>query len=214
MKLRSIVRWVASTAGGTVLTPFLQAPATKLAETLHFDTTLSDRWGPLVQWFSDLTNNPWYFGFAGLVVGFALGMWVDAWLRDRERAKSKNEPKYTETRLKLRLDPAGSGNYIQEAEKNVEGWQQTVMAITVDQMHRCDTISMVFKSPTPYERPVVDTFGHSLEGIGLYSLGPKGYVLVLYGSNQPGMIELWFPPLGHYAAKSVASQFKPSPQAR
>lgn len=85
MKLRSVSKWLASTIGGTLLTPFLQAPATKLAETLHFDTALSDHWRPLMQWLSDLSHDPWYIAVACLAVGFALGMWADAVLRLRER---------------------------------------------------------------------------------------------------------------------------------
>lgn len=114
-----------------MLTPFLQAPATKLAEKLHFDTLLSERWEPLIQWLSDLSSDPWYIFASGLVTGFAVGLWVDAVLRSRER-RANAEPRLSAqaspeipiaTRALLRLRFSGRFDPPEEIVKeNIRSW--------------------------------------------------------------------------------------------
>lgn len=85
MTYRGIRRAAASIVSALLLTPFFQAPATKLAEKLHFDTAFADQWEPAVQLLSDLAQNPWYIFAAGSGIGLAAGLWLEAALRGRGR---------------------------------------------------------------------------------------------------------------------------------
>ena len=114
-----------------------------------------------------------------------------------------------DTRLRLRLDPAGTRNYLQESETNIANWQQTIVAMsshdtannTMPIIH-ADTFSLVFTQPIDYERPIIESFGHKLGGFNFYSLGTRGAVFQFYDAVQAPMIELWFPPPGYYAQQS------------
>ena len=218
MRLRAALRWLATTFGGIVLTPFLQAPASKLAEKLHFDSYLSDRWGPFMQWLSDLIQNPSYIFLAGLVAGAPAALWLDYLFREYDRQKRATVLPvltYVDTRLKLRRDPSGSKSLLQEGQKNIHGWQQTIVGLDfkgenhekVDGGFLADTLSIAFERAIPYERPTIDTFGHHLEGVSFYPLGSHGAVFQFYGGVPAGAIEIWFPPPGHYAKLDETAQY-------
>ena len=129
MKSRPAFKMAVALFGGLVLTPFLQAPAVKLAEKLHFDTALSDRWGPLMQWLSDLTQTPWYIFSAGVAVGAPLALWVDYLLRERSRREESasllklagNRTKPSRTLLRVRFTGEMEAPH-SLSEENVLSW--------------------------------------------------------------------------------------------
>lgn len=207
--MRSVLRWAMTTAGAVVVTPFLQAPATKLAEKLHFDALLSERWEPLMQWLSDLAANPWYIFAAGAFVGVPIGLWADLLLRRREAVKSP--PPYINTRLRIRRDPSGDGHLL-EAQSNIRNWQQVYTAIYTQPnekapnvvLARTDVLTIVFDKQTVYSRPIIDTFGTQPGNYNLFPLDTSGYVIAISGLEKIGMFDIWFPPPDHYDARHLS----------
>jgi hypothetical protein len=120
-----------------------------------------------------------------------------------------------DTRLRLRLDPAGTKNYLQESESNIGNWQQTIVAIGAEDKDNnkttvlhTDTFAMTFTEPVDYERPIIDSFGHKLGGYNYYSLGTRGAMFQFYDAVQAPVIEIWFPPPGYYANRAKGEQQK------
>lgn len=73
-----------TTIATSLVIPFVQAPAGKLAEKIGFNTALSDRWEAIMGFLSNLTSNPWYIFAAAFSAGLAIGVWMDSLLRRRE----------------------------------------------------------------------------------------------------------------------------------
>ncbi len=168
-----------------------------------------------MQWLSELAKEPWYIFFAGFVAGAPLALWADYLLRkyvDKSSAAFKDTPTvigYTETRLRLRLDPAGSGYHLLESQSNIANWQQIFLALT--ELHdlgeskigyRADCISIIFAVPTVYARPIIDTFGSNLKSYNFHPQDTNGYVVVAEGLANVGLIEIWFPPPDHYESRT------------
>lgn len=149
-------------------------------------------------------------GLVGVIIFAALGMSGIVW--GKYWTAPTAELSRPDTRLRLRLDPAGTRNYLQDAESNISNWQQTIVAMdahddkkqTTPIIH-ADTFSMTFVQPVDYERPVIESFGHKLGGFNFYSLGTRGAVFQFYDAVQAPMIEIWFPPIGYYAEQSKKS---------
>lgn len=121
--------------------------------------------------------------------------------------------------LRLRRDPNGSRSLLQEGERNIHAWQQVIVGIDFKDENAdkvgvgfiADTLSITFGKPTSYERPTIDTFGHHLEGVTFYPLGTHGAVFQFYGGLPVDAIEIWFPPIGHYAKQSAEAAFSIEP---
>jgi hypothetical protein len=107
------------------------------------------------------------------------------------------------TRLRLRLDPAGTHGYLQESIANIDGWRQTIVRIdAAPELFQADTISITFQQDITYEQPIVESFGHKLGGYNFWPLGKKGAVFQFFDRIQAPVVEIWFPPLGYYQQKS------------
>lgn len=121
-----------------------------------------------------------------------------------------------ETRLRIRVDPNGTA--IEEINKNTI-WQQTIWGVdtisngTEDnsgQVFRGDTISIAFTEPIDYERPIVETFGHSAKLYGSYPLGRNGHVFV-FVEGLPPVVDIYFPEPGYYEQNTNENITKSSP---
>lgn len=191
-----------------------------------FDVTVQDFWKDTIAPYLSAKLGPWStsmleaigpywagFGSAFLII-FLVEM-VFAWRRSRLSPTLENlNVSYTETRLKLRLDPAGTKNLLEISQNNVSAWRQSIVKFSGVKengeanpglVFHTDTISMTFDRPINYDRPIVEAFGHQLGGFNFYPLGTQGAVFQFYGGVQAGMLEIWFPPIGHYAAQSEAA---------
>ena len=88
MQLRSTIKTLATVAATVFITPFLQTPASKLAEKIGFDKILSDNWGPTMSWLSDtattLSQNPIYIFVAGVLCATAITLWLDVKFKSNE----------------------------------------------------------------------------------------------------------------------------------
>lgn len=84
---RSIIGWIAATILTMLVVPFLQTPATKLAEQIGFDKLLSDSWRPAMSWISQIltapTQDPWYIFLTGCFFGIVAALWADIKLKSR-----------------------------------------------------------------------------------------------------------------------------------
>lgn len=112
-----------------------------------------------------------------------------------------------DTRLRIRLDPAGGRNYVQDGQSNITYWQQTIFEMSAQDANKTpiihvDTISLTFDQDIDFERPTIESFGHKIGGYNYYPLGRKGAVFQFYDAISAPMIEIWFPPLGYYAEQS------------
>lgn len=194
--------------------PFFEAVFDKLG----WDT--EDLAGPLVTAMFELFAESWFRYSSVAAIGMGTGVWLH-WLAtrfDRRRSQqsaSAHNPALEsgvaprpETRLRLRVD--GTGNAAQEINQNIN-WQQTVLSMegqkdgadnVAMRLVRQDTISIAFGSPIEYERPIVETFGHTVKQVGSYPLGKNGYVLV-FMDGLPPVIDITFPPPGYYEQKSI-----------
>lgn len=159
MKVPGPVKIVASLFAGLVLTPFLQTPAAKLAEHLHFDTYLSDQWEPLMHRLSDLAHNLWYVFFAGTAVGIAIGIWLSALFPDKQKPQingkrtlklSEIEGGKAETFLRLDFQ-GGQQAPIEIISKNILYWY-TIWSgrVTIDGMMRPDGKEATFVAPSTW----------------------------------------------------------------
>ncbi|MEM9332801.1 MAG: hypothetical protein AAGA53_15870 [Pseudomonadota bacterium] len=113
-----------------------------------------------------------------------------------------------ETRLRIRLDPNGTA--IEEINQNII-WQQTIVGVDTisnnikansGQLFRGDTISIAFAEPIDYERPIVETFGHTAKLSGSYPLSRNGYVFVFL-DGLPPVLDIYFPKPRYYEQKSI-----------
>ena len=72
MRVRSFIQTSATALATIFITPFLQTPATKLAEKVGFDKILSNNWLPTMSWLSDmataLSHDPRYIFVVGCVI--------------------------------------------------------------------------------------------------------------------------------------------------
>jgi hypothetical protein len=120
MGIRSALNWLAGVLAAVVVTPFLQTPFAKLAETTGFDQTVSDRWGPLMTWLSTLAENRWYIFFAGAVIGSAITLWLDVKLKTNDRDADRT-PEFVRTVLRLQFTGEKEGP-ISQYEENIQDW--------------------------------------------------------------------------------------------
>lgn len=148
-------------------------------------------------------------GAAALLIAAAIVFFAHSATATTEKIAATPKPLIRpETRLRLRLDPSGTRNYLQESKSNVANWQQTIVAMsaqekdTTTSIVHADTFSMVFTEPVEYERPIIKSFGHKLGGFSFFSLGTRGAVFQFYDAVQAPMIEIWFPPPGYYDQQS------------
>lgn len=146
----------------------------------------------------------WWGALATVTVWGALEF--SYWLA-RRRGNSVEAPrKQIETRLRLRRDPSGTHQYLQVAQSNIDRWQQVVVHMDFSgeggarkqPAFHVDTLAITFAEPVDYERPIFETFGHEMPGYSFYSLGKSGALFQFVGALDTPVIEVWFPPLGHY----------------
>jgi hypothetical protein len=108
--LRPAIKWVGSAVATALVVPFIQTPATKLAERAGFDLVLANRWDSVMSFLSDLAQSSWYIFVAGVAVGLAVGLWLDTLLKRREakpaaviESMQSGPPPYIKTELRLQF---------------------------------------------------------------------------------------------------------------
>lgn len=206
--LRRFLRWILSAFAVCVVVPVVGDVAVQVAKRSPFYEHAPQRVEAAMNWLAAIAADPTYRLVASFIVGLTLGMWLDTLLRRREQGSGRvlaNPPvSYTDTRLRLRLDPAGTGTLLQEQAINIHSWQQTCVRADFSgedgtkQVFHSDTLSLTFEVPIPYSRPIINTFGHKLDIYNFYPLGTHGAVFQFAGNIQAGMLEIWFPPPGYY----------------
>jgi hypothetical protein len=131
-----------------------------------------------------------------------------------ERSKTPSERKRQidqrlETRLRIKLDPSGTKNYLEESQSNIFSWRQTVVLIegkkkdgSSNSILHNDTFSIIFERDIDYERPIIESFGHQVGSYNFWPMGKKGCVFQFFDGPKAPLMEIWFPPLGYYGSRS------------
>jgi len=213
-RFRVWIRWGAAIVGGGVITPVVGEFFIKLAEEYGAYDQPSTKVGAAMGAISAITGRPAFPWIAGILIGFALGIWLDYFLRRSEPngmsgSSTKLPGGRADTRLRIQLDSAGTGHYLQVRKSNVECWQQTIVAMDGDgageakRLFHVDHLAITFATDIEYERPIIEAFGHELPGYNFFSLGKKGAIFQFFGQMQAPVVEIWFPPLGYYEQRAL-----------
>jgi hypothetical protein len=128
-----------------------------------------------------------------------------------------NKSTYADTRLRLQLDPAGTGHYHQVEAHNIYTWQQTFIRLSgygpegqnLGPVFNGDTVSIIFETAIEYDRPILNSFGHSLNSFNFFDLGDRGALFQFVGEVRSPILEIWFPPRGYYSSKAAAPAGSP-----
>ena len=217
MKARSVIRWAASTAGAMVLTPFLQAPAAKLAEKLRFDQYLSDRWGPLMQWLSNLSHNTWYVFFAGVIVGTAIALWLALLFPGKKEQYSSDRPSKSIEKISdlviggepavLKLNFVGEQKAPHEVLRNNVLFWYVVWSGKIDigfydenrNLLPSDSTSLpiiwilvvVFDKPVSLKQLIAHASSSDFPPIEVKIVTRNLAIITLYGNNPMGIVDIY-----------------------
>lgn len=126
--------------------------------------------------------------------------------------ETTNQKGWTETRLRVRRDPSGSGSFLQVVCVNVDGWQQTFSKIS----HRDaegkqlseiqhDNIVITFEQQFRHSRPIIDVFGHRLPAYQYFPVGTRGALFMFTDAIDAPIMDIWFPPPDHYEKTGVTA---------
>lgn len=85
--MRRWISWLLTIFSTLVVVPFLQFPATKLAETLHFDQILFEENNSVTAWIWALSGNRGYVFISGLLLGSAASLFLSNVLRPYMRKR-------------------------------------------------------------------------------------------------------------------------------
>ncbi len=201
-------RWVFTGVTVFVLLPVITTWVTEFARDVGVFEKPADQVKGLLFWAAALASNWWTACVLGLSGGIALGLWFNVWLQEETpRAKSGLSAKHTFHPTRLRIKALPDGTAVEQINQNVI-WQQVVLSMTGHgdkgevPIVRHDTISFAFVEPIDHERPIVESFGHPIKVVGMYPLGGRGYVISI-NDGLPPMLEITFPPLGHYEQETI-----------
>ncbi|WP_193188742.1 hypothetical protein [Nisaea sediminum] len=179
------------------------------------------------KWFPNLGDPssfipdlPWYqAGYwtvlaLGVLTGATVAHWKPHWF-----GWPKKKPVRPDTRLRLRLDPSGNGQYVEVSGSNIESWQQAITRMESQNQNEPngvvfhnDNLAITFTIPIEYERPIIETYGHQITGYNFYPLGRTGVFFQFLGALQPPAIEIWFPPFGYYQSRGASEDQRSPPQ--
>lgn len=136
--------------------------------------------------------------------GFACGMWAQYLNVRFETKRSKNSGR-PNTRLRFKIDPAGTKLFLEEYRDNIDAWQQTIVAMGADHSNilHVDNLSITFESPVSYSRPIVEGKDGSVGAYNFYPLSNKGAVFQFFGPIQASEVDVWFPPPDFYERKTA-----------
>ncbi len=194
-----------------VFAPLAFVVLTIVAAAIEQMATESGLVGGLLNMFSEIASAQWFHWLGGAAIGFAAGVWLDAYVRERDQRAQK----WVDTRLRLQRDPAGTRNYHQERASNIESWQQLVVQLKFEgapgsdlppKEIQFDTIIVTFKERFPYSRPIIETFGHKLESYTFHPIGQSAAAFQFVDKLNVPLAEIWFPPPNHYEKIKVASE--------
>ena len=164
----------------------------------------------------------------GLLGAFSLAagaIWYIAEIRPNppaqktEATSAQPLPDRPDTRLRIRLDPSGTRQYLQVAQSNIYRWQQTIVAMEgmgaegSQPLLHVDNLSIVFDEAIEYERPILEPFGHKLGSYNFFRLGNRGAVFQFFDRIQAPLVEIWFPPPGYYAERQANEGAGSQPQS-
>jgi hypothetical protein len=158
----------------------------------------SENMEAVMTWLSSFVSQPTYWGLAGLVVGMAVGMWMDAILKRREKDGVTARPGYIRTALTLHF----SGGYEQPTsliEENVLDWYVywTVPTEVIDQnrnilFHGPSSwiLFLNFKQATDYHSVSVDFIGGKPPSYQIRRTLITSIVVSIDGPMPPCSLEL------------------------
>jgi hypothetical protein len=115
--LRKILRWARWPAG-----VLLALNLEKLAQDNRLDALLSNYWGAIVSSVIAALQSAWIQYPAALVLGAAIGLWVDGWLRRKEI--KEDEPAQAPAEVKLSMSPTYESNGV------LKNYSSTVLFLT------------------------------------------------------------------------------------
>ena len=221
MKIRSSFRWLLTSIMTMVFLPFVQAPATKLAEHLHFDSILSNRWEPIILRLATMAQNPWYIFIAGIAAGMACVLWIDFAIRkinfNKPNANSENHnvdeeitsvsgitPKNVQTLIRLQFR-GGQQAPIEIRAENILNWYtvwggKAEIDFSDDKNNTLKSMELPttwvlfvsFDKPISYRQIIVEPASIDFPRYEVKSATPFHVIITTFGKDPPrGLLDIY-----------------------